>query len=231
MQGARFIDSTETQSDFWLCFNTEFTFRPIETQKLIRFLTFIAYGSGFVQLGLFLIIMAVGKPGIYSETFGFMYLSDNFCEKKVLGLLFIFCTLPSWTLMAFSISMEERAIRRKILLFIISTPIPTGLAVVLFTICSTPGLHYTFVNVFVFSIGCSHFAVYYTSKSFVYLQMYSALIALTALSGVTFLLFALFSDSKGMSRDISVVAEYISILGFVVLNCFAADRIHEHIVY
>jgi len=229
MQGPVFHEPTKTQSNFLVCFNPGFIFRPIETQKLIRFLTFIAYGSGFVQLGLFLIIMAVGRPGIYSEPHGFMYLSDNFCEKKLLGIIFILSTLPSWTLLAFSIALEENIIRRRILLFIISTPIPTGFGVVLFTICSTPGLHYTFVNAYVFSVGCSHFAVYYTSKSFVYLQMYSVLIFMTALSGLVFLLFALFCESTGLPRNISVVAEYISILGFVVLNCFAADRIHEHI--
>jgi hypothetical protein len=229
MQDDSGFSSTETTSEFWLCFNKRFVFRPIETHRLIRFLTFIAYGAGFLQLGLFLIIMAVGKPGIFSESQGFMYLSDNFCEKKVLGLIFIFSTLPSWTLMAFSIAMEENVLRRKILLFIISTPIPTGLAVVLFTICSTPGLHYTFVNAFVFSVGCSHFSIYYTSKSFVYFQAYTLLLVTTALSGLIFLLFALFSDSRGSSRDISVLAEYVSILGFVVLNCFAADRIYEHI--
>jgi hypothetical protein len=185
--------------------------------------------SALLQIVILLLTMLVGAPGVYIHGEGFMYISDNFCTKRILAGLFMFTTFPSWVLLAFSVSKEKDFVRRKLLLLLISTPFPVGIGIVFFSLCTTPVLHYIYVNVFVVAIAGVHLAVARTARHFVFLQVYCVVLIGTATSGLVFLLFALSENGPGTRKNIAAISEYIAIGGFVLCNSLISDRIREHI--
>jgi hypothetical protein len=189
----------------------------------------VAWSTSATQFLLLLWIMSVGTPGIYTTRHGFMYISDNFCTKKILSIAFMLSTLPTWALMACSISLEPSQFRRTTLLILMSIPLPTGIGIVLYSLCEIPGLHYTYVFFFVGTITCIHVTVGYTASHFKFIQYYSAIVFGTAICGMLFMALALIEDGKGFGRDFAVVMEYVSVTGFIILNALSVDRIREHL--
>ena len=197
-----------------------------EMFNLMRDLSLI---GAFMQLLLLTIVMVTGHPGIFLKERGFMYISDNFCTKQILGTLFMISTLPTWILLACSVSLETDQIKRNMILAIISLPLPLGLGIVFFSICITPGIHYVYVNAFVASIAGVHLVVAATAGHFVFLQSYFIILAGSALCGVLFISLAFTAQEHTMQRNAAVIFEYLAVTGFIVLNSLAADRVREHI--
>jgi hypothetical protein len=207
--------------------------RPNEQRRphaeILGALRYIAWYTSATQFLLLVIIMSVGTPGTYTEHHGFFYISDNFCTKKILSIAFMLSTLPTWALLACSISLEPTKWKRTSLLVLMSVPLPTGIGIVLFSLCETPGLHYTYVNLFVGTTACIHITVGYTARHFKFVQCYSALVFGTAICGIVFIALAMFETGKGSRRDSAVIMEYVSVTGFIVLNSLSVDRIAEHL--
>jgi hypothetical protein len=90
-------------------------------------------------------------------------------------------------------------------------------------------MHYIYVNVFVATIACIHITVAYTARHFKFIQCYSIIVVGTAICGAMFMFLALAEHGMGLRRDMAVIMEYISIIGFIVLNSLSVDRIEEHI--
>jgi hypothetical protein len=201
----------------------------VAQSDLLLLLRDIAWSTALLQLILLLLVMMVGTPGVYTTDKGFMYISDNFCTKKALSFLFILSTLPTWSLLACSISLESSVVTRTILLGFMSVPFPTGIGIVVFSLCEAPPLHYTYVNIFVGTVAVIHLTVAYTASHFEFLQYYSIIVVGTAMCGLVFLVLATMGTSIGITRDTAVIMEYISVIGFIVLNGLSVDRIQEHI--
>lgn len=197
--------------------------------ELVGLIRDISHVTACLQLVILLFIMLTGIPGVYTQDDGFMYISDNFCTKKVLAGLFVFATLPSWVLLACSVSMEKDPVRRHLLLLLISTPFPIGIGIVFFSLCTNPGLHYVYVNLFVMTVASVHLAVASTARHFVYSQLYFVLLVCTSIAGLVFVLFAVIGTGPGTSRNVAVISEYIAVGGFIFCNSLTSDRIHEHI--
>jgi len=207
-------------------YTNERKFPPIEILLALRD---VAWSTSTVQFLLLLIIMMIGMPGIYTTRHGLMYISDNFCTKKILSIAFMLSTLPTWALLACSIALERSKWKRTPLLVLMSIPLPTGIGIVLFSLCETPGLHYAYVNLFVGTIACIHITVGYTARHFKFIQCYSIIVFGTAICGTLFLLLAFEENGKGLRRDTAVIMEYIAVTGFIVLNALSVDRIGEHL--
>jgi succinate dehydrogenase hydrophobic anchor subunit len=205
------------------------TGEKVEKADAIYLLQNISQIAAVAQLIFLLMIMLVGPPGIYREDFGFMYISDNFCTKQVLAAFFILSTLPSWVILACSVSMEKDPVRRTKLLCLISTPFPIGIGIVFFSLCTSPSLHYIYVNLFVGSIAMVHIAVARTAGHVEFIQTYSALLLVTSISGVIFLVLALVEKGPGIIRNIAVITEYIAVIGFILSNGLSIDRVREHV--
>ncbi len=208
-------------------------FHPLATKipsnEILRVLRHVALSTSVLQFVLLLAIMIVGDPGIYTKRHGFMYVSDNFCTKKIISVAFMLSTLPTWALLACSISLEASPWKRIFLLLLMSIPLPTGIGIVIFSLCETPSLHYAYVNLFVGTIACIHVTVGYTARHFKFIQCYSAILFGTAVCGTLFLIFAVGEVGKGIRRDSAVILEYVSITGFIILNALTVDRIGEHL--
>jgi len=200
-----------------------------ELNSRLMSLRYVAWCTSIVQLLLLVLIMTIGEPGIYTADMGFRYVSDNFCTKKILSLLFMVSTVPTWTILACSVALESNKVTRNVLLWLMSIPLPTGIGIVVFSLCETPVLHYVFVNVFVGTIACIHITVAYTARHFKFMQCYSVIVVGTAICGTMFMFLALEETGMGARRDIAVIMEYISIVGFIILNGLSVDRIDEHI--
>jgi hypothetical protein len=198
-------------------------------KDMISLMRDISHITASIQMLLLLLTMFVGYPGVYLEGQGFMYISDNFCTKKLLAGLFVFATLPSWVLLACSVSMEKDIGRRKLLLLLISTPFPIGIGIVFFSLCTTPGLHYVYVNLFVATVATVHFAVAHTAGHFNFLQIYFVVLMCTTIAGGLFVLFALIERGPGVYRNAAVISEYVAVGGFIFCNSLCNDRIREHI--
>lgn len=203
--------------------------KTITSSEILRTLRHIAWSTSILQFCLLLTIMIIGDPGLYTSKKGFMYISDNFCTKKILSAAFMLATLPTWVLLACSISSEQIKWKRIALLVLMAIPFPTGIGIVLFSLCETPGLHYTYVNLFVATIACIHITVGYTAKHFKFIQCYSLVLFGTAVCGTLFIVFAMEENGKGLRRDSAVIMEYISVVGFIILNALTVDRIGEHL--
>jgi hypothetical protein len=198
-------------------------------KDLASLISDISRTTAFTQMLILALTIFLGYPGVYLEDVGFMYISDNFCMKNFLAASFIFSTLPTWILLAFSVSMETDLGKRKLLLLLISTPFPLGIGIVFFSLCTTPTLHYLYVNLFVATVGSVHFAVAYTAGHFNFLQVYFIVLICTATAGGVFVVFALAEDGPGHFRNTSVISEYIAVSGFIFCNSLCNDRITEHI--
>jgi hypothetical protein len=203
--------------------------QKIPAHEILRILRNVAWSTSVLQFVLLLAIMIVGNPGIYTQRHGFMYVSDNFCTKKIISVAFMLSTLPTWALLACSISLEASPWKRIFLLLLMSIPLPTGIGIVIFSLCETPSLHYAYVNLFVGTIACIHVTVGYTARHFKFIQCYSAILFGTAVCGTLFLIFAVGEVGKGIRRDSAVILEYVSITGFIILNALTVDRIGEHL--
>jgi hypothetical protein len=196
---------------------------------MLHVLTSIATLSAWIQFIMLCLVMFVGPPGVYQEGLGLMYISSNFCTKSVLGSFFMIFTLPTWALLACSVSLVKNNRKRNMILWVISLPLPVGIGIIMFSLCDTPFFHYAYVNAFVGTIALVHIVVAATAKHFLFIQTYSFLLLTTALCGVGFVLFALIETGPGVKRNTAVVFEYISVIGFITLNSLATDRIREHI--
>ena len=220
------------------------TRRRVHYDDMLRFLADVAHLSALLQLSVLVLIMASGHPGIYVRGIGFMYVSNNFCHQQFLASLFIVSTLPSWALLACSVcrvgmpqrgqpqtpgTLGSRNLRRWFTLWLLALPLPMGLGVVLFPICSTRIMHYVYVNGFVFAVGSVHLVVAYTGDNVAFIRMYPALVIGTALCGACFMILALFEQQRGLGRDLASMFEYAAVLGFVFINYLSCDRIREHI--
>jgi hypothetical protein len=205
------------------------TGEKVEIVDVMCLLQDISHVAACVQIILLFMVMFVGQPGIYHEDFGFMYISDNFCNKRVLAALFMISTLPSWVILACSVSMEKDPVRRKCILWLISTPFPIGIGIVFFSLCTSPSLHYIYVNLFVGCIATVHIAVARTAGHVDFLQTYSALLIVTFVSGVIFLVLALVEKGPGAIRNVAVICEYIGVIGFILSNGLSTDRVREHV--
>lgn len=204
------------------------TGEKIEKADMMCLMQDISQIAACCQLVLLLLVMFVGEPGVYLSGYGFMYISDNFCNKKVLAALFMISTLPSWIILACSVSLEKDVVRRKCLLFLISIPFPIGIGIVFFSLCTAPSLHYVFVNLFVGAVATVHIAVARTAGHVDFLQTYSALLVITSVSGMVFLVLALIEKGPGPARNIAVISEYIGVFGFILSNGLSTDRVREH---
>jgi hypothetical protein len=209
-------------------------FRTNETISLIEMSTFlrdVSQISALVQMLLLLLTMFTGIPGVYTQDKGFMFISDNFCTKQLLAGLFMVTTLPSWILLACSISLDENVVKRKMLIGLLATPFPIGIGIVFFSLCTTPVMHYVYVNLFVLTVASIHLTIALTAKHFIFLQVYSILLIGTSISGVCFMTFALITPvgRPSVERNVAVIAEYIAVSGFIVCNSLCIDRIKEHI--
>jgi hypothetical protein len=196
---------------------------------ILEVLNSIATLSACIQFILLCLVMFVGPPGVYQQGIGMMYISSNFCTKTVLGSFFISVTLPTWALLACSVSLEKNIRKRNIILWVISMPLPVGVGIIMFSICDTPFFHYAYVNAFVGAIALVHIVVAATARHFLFLQTYSFLLVTTALCGTGFIVFALYETGPGIQRNTAVIFEYIAVIGFITLNSMATDRIREHI--
>jgi hypothetical protein len=201
----------------------------VHYDDMLRLLADVSYLSAILQLSTLVLIMASGHPGIYVRGVGFMYVSNNFCHQQFLAALFILFTVPSWALLACSICRVESLWS----LWLLALPLPMGLGVVLFPICSTVWMHYFFVNGFVFAVGSVHLVVAYTGNNVAFIRMYPAIVIGTAVCGAIFMVFALLDallhEGHGILRDIATILEYAAVLGFVFINSVSCDRIREHI--
>jgi hypothetical protein len=110
-----------------------------------------------------------------------------------------------------------------------SLPMSTGLGVVFFSLCETHYLHYLYVNTFVASVGCIHLILTITAPHIKFLQAYYILLATTSICSLCFVLFAAMANIPGPIRNVAVTMEYMAVVGFVILNYLAVDRIREHI--
>ena len=194
-----------------------------------HFMREISFTSAAVQLILLAIVMFTGEPGVFQEGYGFMYISDNFCSKQWIAILFMVATLPTWTVLACSIALETDPYRRNTILGVISLPLPLGLGIVFYSICDTPSLHYVYVNAFVLSLAGVHVVVAATARHFVFIQPYSILLVATALCGMIFMVLAMSTDDPGVQRNSAVIFEYLAMTGFIVLNSLVTDRVREHV--
>ena len=201
----------------------------VATAQVLLTLQDVARWTSATQLFLLVLIMTIGTPGMYTTRHGFMYVSDNFCTKKVLSTAFILSTLPTWALLACSISLEQVKWKRTVMLILMAIPLPTGIGIVMFSVCEIPGIHYAYVNLFVGTIACIHITVGYTAKHFKFIQCYSILVFGSAICGLLFILLAMDENGKGTRRDTAVIMEYIAVTGFIVLNALSVDRIREHL--
>ena len=197
--------------------------------QMLDFMRDISLMSAVCQIILLVLVMFTGDPGIFQKEKGFMYISDNFCSKQHLAALFMIATIPTWALLACSVALEVDETRRKKVLALISLPLPLGLGIVFFSICTTPNLHYVYVNAFVASVGGVHYIVASTARHIVFLQTYFGLLIGTALCGLIFITLAFSQYKPGLQRNTAVIAEYLAITGFIVLNSITADRIQEHV--
>jgi hypothetical protein len=208
--------------------------RHVEHAEMLMFLRDVSIASAFIQSVFLTLVMLAGKPGLYTDQHGMMYVSDNFCTKSILAGCFMISTFPTWALLACSVALEKKVYygvlcKRRLILFLISTPLPLGLGIVFFSLCSNPFLHYMYVNIFVLSVAGVHLAVAGTAGHFVFLQSYFILLVATAVCGVCFVTLAVFETSPGVQRNCAVIFEYFAIVGFVILNSLSSDRIREHI--
>ena len=205
------------------------TGEKIQVADMMCLLQDVSQISACVQMILLLMVMFIGHPGVYLEDYGFMYISDNFCNKQVMAGLFMISTLPSWVILACSVSMEVDPVRRKLLLLLISTPFPIRIGIVFFSLCTAPSLHYIYVNLFVGSVATVHIAVALTAGHIEFVQTYFALLLVTSVSGIIFLILALIEKGPGVARNVAVVCEYIGVIGFILSNGLSTDRVREHL--
>jgi len=189
----------------------------------------IAFVSSLVQLLLLIFVMFTGYPGVYLKGEGFMYISDNFCYKQWAAILFMIATLPTWVILSCSVSLEKDPVKRPLILFVISLPLPLGVGIAFFSICEIPSLHYVYVNAFVVSVACVHLVVTTTARHFHFLQTYILVVAVSAVSGVCFMLLAVTTDQPGIHKDTAVIFEYIGMTSFIILNSLVTDRVREHV--
>ena len=197
--------------------------------QIFDFMRDVALVSAICQFVLLLLVMFTGDPGIFQKERGFMYISDNFCSKQTMAALFMIATIPTWILLSCSVALEVDARRRNKVLAIISLPLPLGFGIVFFSICTTPNLHYVYVNAFVASVGGVHYVVACTAGHVTFLQNYFGLLIGTALCGLIFMTLAFSQNEPGIQRNTAVISEYLAITGFIVLNSITADRIREHV--
>ena len=197
--------------------------------EMFRVMHDVARYSAAAQMLLLLSVTFSGSPGLYRTSKGFMYVSQNFCTKPALGTLFIVMTLPTWTLLTCSLALEPSLWKRRCLIFIMSLPMSTGLGIIFFSLCETHYLHYLYVNTFVASVGCIHFIITITAAHVKFLQAYYILLCITTICSVGFVFLAAITATPGTIRNVAVGMEYMSVLGFVLLNCLVVDRIREHI--
>ena len=224
--------------------------RTVHYNDMLRFLADVAHFSALLQFAVLVLIMTGGHPGVYVRGIGLMYVSNNFCHQQFLASLFIVSTLPTWALLACSVCrvglprkgqpqtlgiLNRGNLRRWFTLWLLALPLPTGLGVVLFPICSRVALHYAYVNGFVVAIGSVHLVVAYTGDNVAFIRMYPTLVVGTALCGACFMVLALLGskfaskEEPSMVRDIACMLEYAAVLGFVFINSLSCDRIREHI--
>ena len=197
---------------------------------MLRVMHNVARYASATQMLLLLAITFSGSPGLYRTTRGLMYISENFCTKPALGTLFIIMTLPTWTLLTCSLALEQSLWKRRSLIFIMSLPMSTGLGVVFFSLCETHYLHYLFVNTFVASVGCIHLILTLTADHVKFLQTYYILLGTTTICSLCFVLLAAVAKVPGPIRNVAVAMEYMAVVGFIILNYLAVDRIKEHII-
>ena len=189
----------------------------------------VAFASAICQLVLLILVMFTGDPGIYQNGKGFMYICDNFCSKQTIAALFMIATIPTWVLLSCSVALETDKTRQRNVLAIISLPLPLGLGIVFFSICTTANLHYIYVNAFVASVGGVHYVVACTAGHVTFLQNYFGLLIGTAICGLVFITLAATQNEPGIARNTAVISEYMAITGFIVLNSITTDRIREHV--
>ena len=204
------------------------TYEPIERTELMKMIREVSIASAVLQLLLFVLVMTTGPFGFYTRHNGLMYISNNLCNSRFLSVCFMLCTLPTWFILACSVSKVVRWKRTCILLFI-SIPFPMGIGVVLFDWCSNPSIHYAYVIVFVISVASVHLVVAGSANHFVFLQRYVAILVGTAIFGILFISLAMSEMGPGIHRNIAVISEYFMALGFILLNGLSVDRIYEHI--
>jgi hypothetical protein len=185
--------------------------------------------SAVLQFIFFVLLMLTGTPGIYSQTKGLMYISNSLCHAQAFAVFFMLSTIPTWFIMACSVSMETCLWRRRCTLWLIAIPFPAGIGILLFNWCVSPVIHYVYVIVFVVAVSSVHISVAGLARHFTFLQKYFFLLIWTAVFGIVFLALAMSETSPGTHRNIAVIAEYCTTFGFILLNSLAADRIHEHV--
>ena len=203
-------------------------YQHMQRNDMLIYMRYISRVSSAVQMSLLLLVMFAGVPGLYDTDEGFMYISDNFCSSNMLAGLFMLSTLPTWSLLACSVATEQDIWKQRVSIWLIALPLPFGVGIVFFSICVNPLMHYVYVNAFIGSVGCVHLTVAYTADHFEFIQTYAFLTTTTAICGIGFMCLALFSDGPGVMRDTAVLMEYTSVIGFIILNSFSADRIREH---
>lgn len=199
---------------------------PID--EMLAFMQDVAHVSAFMQMLFLVLVLFAGAPGVYVDGTGMMFISDNFCTKTATATLFMLSTLPTWVLLACSVALESNPHIRRLLIWVISIPLPVGIGIVLFSLCKTPTLHYVYVNIFVASVGFVHLAVAYTALHVQFLQTYYGLLVCTALCAACFVVLALFEHTPSTERNVAVILEYLAVAGFIILNGFTTDRVREH---
>ena len=198
-------------------------------RKIFNLMRNVAISSSITQFVLLIVVMFTGYPGVYLKGEGFMYISDNFCYKQWAAILFMLSTLPTWVILSCSVALETDPVKRFSVLFMISLPLPLGVGIALFSICTIPTLHYIYVNAFVLSVAFVHLIVTTTARHFRFLQTYVLIVVVSSLCGVSFMVLAVSTDQPGIQKNTAVILEYISMFAFIVLNSLSADRVREHV--
>ena len=191
----------------------------------------VSIASAVLQMLLFLLIMFTGTPGIYTKRRGLMYISNNLCHTRVLSTCFMLSTIPTWVILACSVSKEIIVYRRRCTLILISIPFPLGIGIVMFDWCSNPVIHYVYVTGFVIAIALVHIVVAKTARHVNFLQSYAFLLVGTAVCGISFLAVSMSETMPGIQRNVGVISEYLTTIGFILLNSLSTDRINEHIQF
>jgi len=180
---------------------------------------------------LFVIFPFTGPPGVFQDG-RIRYVSDNLAEKEALGAIVIFCTIPTWVILACSLHNVKEVFGLSvdtvhfILLNIMALPVSTGFGLIFFTITRFETLHYVFTTIFVVSIGVVHLLVNYTAEHSNHQRWYLPVMYLGAVSGVLFLVLAIIPNN--ISQSVSAVFEYICVIAFLLINSRAGQRVEDH---
>lgn len=197
-------------------------------ENLLDALEFTSKFAAAVQLATLCLVIFFGEPGLVNASTGrLMYISDNLHTKPGLGTLFFMSFIPSWMVLACSVSFLA-AWTQALLIFFMSMSVSAGFAITFYTMYNHSTLHYIAVGFFVASIALTHLLTTLTANHFKFMQRYVWVLVLTACCGVAFIAITL-SIRTAFWHDLGAILEYTAMLGFIWINSMSTDRVREHL--